>query len=350
MLIGAAIQVHRALGPGLLESAYEACLAFEIAERGLKVERQKTLPIIYREVELEAGYRLDLVVENSVAVELKAVDRLAAIHEAQLISYLKLSGHKVGLLINFNVKVLKEWDSPSSKQIPRFSALSAPSAVDMLQIFRKNRMWRKRPLKGAYDVVIVGAGVHGLSTAYYLGKLGIRNVAVLDKGYLGGGASARSTAIVRANYLTAQGIPFFRESLKLYQHLAQELDFNLLLNQMGRLDIGHTESAVYWLNLRAQFNQLLDVDSRLIGPHEIKEMVPVMDLREGKPLPVMAALYHPPAGVVRHDAVVWGLARGADRLGAEIHPFTEVTGITRENGRVTGVETSKGPHQRRHRR
>ena len=204
-------------------------------------------------------------------------------------------------------------------------------------------MWRKRPLKGAYDVVIVGAGVHGLSTAYYLGKLGIRNVAVLDKGYLGGGASARSTAIVRANYLTAQGIPFFRESLKLYQHLAQELDFNLLLNQMGRLDIGHTESAVYWLNLRAQFNQLLDVDSRLIGPHEIKEMVPVMDLREGKPLPVMAALYHPPAGVVRHDAVVWGLARGADRLGAEIHPFTEVTGITRENGRVTGVETSKGP-------
>ena len=204
-------------------------------------------------------------------------------------------------------------------------------------------MWRKRPLKGAYDVVIVGAGVHGLSTAYYLGKLGIRNVAVLDKGYLGGGASARSTAIVRANYLTAQGIPFFRESLKLYQHLAQEMDFNFLLNQMGRLDIGHTESAVYWLNLRAQFNQLLDVDSRLIGPHEIKEMVPVMDLREGKPLPVMAALYHPPAGVVRHDAVVWGLARGADRLGAEIHPFTEVTGITRENGRVTGVETSKGP-------
>ena len=116
---------HRALGPGLLESAYEACLAFEIADRGLKVERQKTLPIIYREVELEAGYRLDLVVENSVAVELKAVDRLSAIHEAKLIAYLKLSGHKVGLLINFNVKVLKNWirrlvnKFPDSPRSPR---------------------------------------------------------------------------------------------------------------------------------------------------------------------------------------------------------------------------------------
>lgn len=213
----------------------------------------------------------------------------------------------------------------------------------MLQLFSKNRMWRKLPMKARYDVVVIGAGVHGLSTAYHLGKLGVRNVAVLDKGYLGGGASARSTAIVRANYLTVEGIPFFREGLKLYQDLAQELDFNLLFNQMGRLDIGHTESSVYWLNLRAQFNQLLDVDSRLIGPQEIKELVPVMDLREGKSLPVLSALYHPPAGVVRHDAVVWGLARGADRLGAEIHPFTEVTGVIMDKGRVTGVQTSAGP-------
>ena len=161
---------------------------------------------------------------------------------------------------------------------------------------------------------------------------------MLDKGYLGGGASARSTAIIRANYLTPEGIPFFRESLKLYENLSQELDFNLLFSQMGRLDLGHTESAVYWLRLRAEYNQLLGVDSRLIGPQEIRELVPVLDLREGKTMPVQAALYHPPAGVIRHDAVVYGLARGADRLGAELHPFTEVTGITRENGRVTGVE------------
>ena len=203
-------------------------------------------------------------------------------------------------------------------------------------------MWRKYPLRDRYDVVIVGGGVHGLSTAYYLGKLGVKNVAVLDKGYLGGGASARSTAIIRANYLTPEGIPFFRESLKLYENLAQELDFNLLFSQMGRLDLGHTESSVYWLRVRAEFNQLLGVDSRLVGLQEIKELVPVLDLREGKTLPVIAALYHPPAGVIRHDAVVYGLARGADRLGAELHPFTEVTGITRENGRVTAVETSAG--------
>ena len=213
----------------------------------------------------------------------------------------------------------------------------------MLQLFRKRRMWRKPPLKDRYDVVIVGAGVHGLSTAYYLGKLGIKNVAVLDKGYVGGGASARSTAILRANYLTPEGIPFFRESLKLYERLSQELDYNLLFSQGGRLDLGHAESAVFGLRMRAEFNQMLGVDSRLIGPDEIKELVPPLDLREGKPLPVIAALYHPPGGTIRHDAVVWGYARGADRLGAELHPFTEVTGITRERGRVTGVETAAGP-------
>ena len=203
-------------------------------------------------------------------------------------------------------------------------------------------MWGRHPLKDSYDVVIIGGGVHGLSTAYYLGQMGITNVAVLDKDYLGGGASARSTAIIRSNYLTAEAIPFFRESHKLYQGLASELGFNLLFDEMGRLDIGHSESSVYWLRLRAEFNQLLGVDSRIIGPAEIKEIVPPIDLREGKPLPIMAALYHPPAGVVRHDAVVWGMGRGADRAGVELHPFTEVTGITRENGRVTGVETPSG--------
>ena len=181
-----------------------------------------------------------------------------------------------------------------------------------------------------------------MAIAYYLGQMGITDVAVLDKDYLGGGASARSTAIIRSNYLTAEAIPFFRESHRLYQGLASELGFNLLFDEMGRLDIGHSESSVYWLRLRAEFNQLLGVDSRIIGPAEIKDLVPPIDLREGKPLPIMAALYHPPAGVVRHDAVVWGLARGADRAGVELHPFTEVTGITRENGRVTGVETPSG--------
>lgn len=106
-IIGAAIDVHRALGPGLLESAYEACLLFELTDRGLKVEQQKPLPIIYREVNLDCAYRLDLIVDDEVIVEIKSVERILPIHEAQLISYLKLSGHKVGLLINFNVKMLK---------------------------------------------------------------------------------------------------------------------------------------------------------------------------------------------------------------------------------------------------
>ena len=212
----------------------------------------------------------------------------------------------------------------------------------MTQLFRKERMWRRRPLKDRYDIVIVGAGVHGLSTAYYLAKQGVTDVAVLDKGYVGGGASARSTAIIRANYLTPEGIPFFRESLKLYEDLSRSLDFNLLFSQKGRLDLGHTDSAVYGLRMRAEFNQLFGVDSRLVGPDEIARLAPALDLREGRTLPVMAALYHPPGGVLRHDAVVWAYGRGADRQGVEIHPFTEVTGITRENGRVTGVETAAG--------
>jgi len=212
----------------------------------------------------------------------------------------------------------------------------------VFQLFKKNRMWGKRPLKDRYQVVIIGGGVHGVSTAYYLTKLGIKDIAVLDKGYLGGGASARTTAIIRANYITAEGIPFFNESLKLYEGLAKELNFNILFNQMGRLDLGHTDAAVYGLRMRTEFNRLLGVDSRMVGPKEVKDLVPPIDLREGKPFPILGALYHPPCGVVRHDAVVWGFARGANNGGVELHPFTEVTGIDRTNGHVSGVETSRG--------
>ena len=212
----------------------------------------------------------------------------------------------------------------------------------MFQLFNKNRMWEKRPLKDRYQVVIIGGGVHGVSTAYYLTKLGIKDIAVLDKGYLGGGASARTTAIIRANYITAEGIPFFNESLKLYEGLAKELNFNILFNQMGRLDLGHTDAAVYGLRMRTEFNRLLGVDSRMVGPKEVKDLVPPIDLREGRPFPILGALYHPPCGVVRHDAVVWGFARGANNGGVELHPFTEVTGIDRTNGRVSGVETTRG--------
>ena len=212
----------------------------------------------------------------------------------------------------------------------------------MLQLFKKERMWRDLPLGNRYDIVIIGAGVHGLAIAYYLGKRGITNIAILDKGYLGGGASARSTAILRANYVTVEGISFFHESLKLYEDLSQDLNYNLLFSQFGRLELGHTESSTYALRTRAEMNAAMGVDSRMIGPDEIKELVPPLNMRENDDLPILAALYHPPAGVIRHDAVIWGYARAADHLGAEIHPFTEVTAIHRQNGRVTGVETNRG--------
>ena len=213
----------------------------------------------------------------------------------------------------------------------------------MLRLFRKDKMWRNHDLNRRYDVLIIGAGVHGLATAFYLAKRGITNVALVDKGYLGGGASARSTAILRATYVTPQGIPFFYESLKLYEDLAQELDYNLLFSQFGRLELAHTESAIYAARIRAEFNRAMGVDSRIIGPEEIKHIVPPLDMREEQDLPVLAALFHPPASVIRHDAVVWGYARAVDLLGAQIHPHTEVTGfLTDPHGHVSGVKTNRG--------
>lgn len=212
----------------------------------------------------------------------------------------------------------------------------------MLQIFKKEQFWQEADLRSQYDVVIIGGGINGLATAYYLAKLGVKSIAVLDKSYLGGGGSGRNTAIIRSNYLTKEGIAFMDAGLKLYEQLASELNFNLLFSQTGRLDIGHTESTLFWLRQRVEYNRLMGVDSRMIEPSEVKEMVPQIDLREGRPFPIVGAMYHPPAGAARHDGVVWGYARAAARLGAELHPFTEVTEITREHGRVTGVETSNG--------
>ncbi len=212
----------------------------------------------------------------------------------------------------------------------------------MLQLFRTQRMWRRHELKDRYDVVIIGAGVHGLATAYYLGKLGIKNVAVLDRGYLGGGNSGRNTAILRANYRTPEAIPFYAESLRLYQELSQEVDFNVLFSQVGHLTLAHTDTGVDGLRVRAEANALLDVNSRLIFPEEIKRLVPALDVSKAAHAPIQAALYHPPGGIIRHDAVVWGYARGADRLGIEIHPHTEVQAIDTDNGQISAVHTSRG--------
>src|SRR5712664_2491152 len=139
------------------------------------------------------------------------------------------------------------------------------------------RMWRTHELKPAYDVVIIGAGVHGLAIAYYLGKRGITNIAVLDKGYLGGGASGRNTAIIRSNYRTPQGVAFYDESVKLYERLALELDYNVMFSQQGHLTIAHTDRGVTTLRERAETNRLLGVDSRLVSRAEVAELVPGLD-------------------------------------------------------------------------
>ena len=214
----------------------------------------------------------------------------------------------------------------------------------MKDLFRVERMWRPRgELKPRYDVVIVGGGSHGLATAYYLAKNhGITDVAVLEQSYLGSGAAGRNTTIIRSNYRTPEGAAFYRQSVKLYEGLGADLDFNLLFSQQGHLTLAHSDRAMITMTERAEVNQLLGIDSRVILPDEIARLCPELDLSQEVTWPVMGALYHPPGGIIRHDAVVWGFARGADRAGIEIHPDTEVTGIERSGGRVTGVRTTRG--------
>ena len=215
----------------------------------------------------------------------------------------------------------------------------------MLDIFRKRRMWRPRgELKSAYDVVIVGGGSHGLAAAYYLQKEhGIRSVAVLEKRYIGSGAAGRNTTILRSNYKTPEGARFYDASVKLYEGLSQELNFNLLFSQCGHLTLAHSDRAMFVMANRAEVNRLQGIDSRVIYPDEIKRLAPAMQVDDAHATyPILGALYHPPGGIIRHDAVVWGFARGADRGGVELHQDTEVLGMERSNGRVTKVRTNRG--------
>jgi sarcosine oxidase subunit beta len=204
-------------------------------------------------------------------------------------------------------------------------------------------MWRpRRDLKRRYDVVIIGGGSHGLATAYYLKERGITDVAILEKSYIGSGAAGRNTTILRSNYKTPEGARFYDASVKLYEGLSAELGFNLLFSQCGHLTLAHNDRAMFVMANRAEVNRLAGIDSRLIGPEEVQKLAPAMNVSPDATYPIQGALYHPPGGIIRHDAVVWGFARGADSGGAEIHPYTEVTGLERANGRVTAVQTNRG--------
>jgi len=198
-------------------------------------------------------------------------------------------------------------------------------------------------LKPTYDVVIIGAGGHGLAAAYYLARdHGVTDVCVLEKGYLGGGNTARNTTIVRSNYLTAEGVAFYDRSVKLWQDLAEDFDLNLFYSTRGHFTLAHTDSALRTMRWRAEVNKHLGVDSEVVDAGQVRQALPMMDLSCAGHAPVLGALYHRPGAIARHDAVAWGYARGADRRGVEIHQRTEVTGLDVRNGRIAGLQTSRG--------
>jgi sarcosine oxidase subunit beta len=197
--------------------------------------------------------------------------------------------------------------------------------------------------KSEYDVVIIGAGGHGLATAYYLAKEhGIRNVAVVEKGWLGGGNTGRNTTVVRSNYLWDQSAFLYEKSLKLWEGLAQELNFNLMFSQRGVLNLCHNLHDLRELHRRVNAIRLNDIDSDYLTRDQVKAFVPILNMDPNIRYPVLGGALQRRGGNARHDAVAWGFARAADRLGVDILQNCEVTAILRDGARVTGVETTRG--------
>ena len=203
------------------------------------------------------------------------------------------------------------------------------------------KQWRSPEPKREYDVVVIGAGGHGLATAYYLAKEhGVRNIAVIERGYLGGGNTARNTTIVRSNYLWDESTALYEKAMKLWEGLSQDINYNVMFSQRGVMNLGHSLQDMRDIERRVNANRLNGVDGEVVTPAQIKEMIPFINLNTR--YPVLGASLQRRAGVARHDAVAWGFARAADAHGVDIIQQCEVTGIRRENGAVTGVDTAKG--------
>ncbi|TIU14075.1 MAG: sarcosine oxidase subunit beta family protein, partial [Mesorhizobium sp.] len=203
--------------------------------------------------------------------------------------------------------------------------------------------WRKPDPKASYDVIVIGGGGHGLSTAYYLAKEhGITNVAVLEKGWLGSGNVGRNTTAVRSNYLLPANTRFYEHSMKLWENLSHDLNYNVMFSQRGCLNLAHTPAQLDDLARRGNAMRHLGVDAELMTTAEIARLIPALDVSGAARFPVVGGLMQPRAGTARHDAVAWGYARGADRRGVDIIENCEVTGFLRDGDRVTGVSTSRG--------
>ncbi|MEL6679741.1 MAG: sarcosine oxidase subunit beta family protein [Pseudomonadota bacterium] len=205
------------------------------------------------------------------------------------------------------------------------------------------RAWRSPEPKPDYDVVIVGAGGHGLATAYYLAKNhGVRKVAVVEKGWLGGGNTGRNTTIIRSNYLQDESAAIYEKARSLYEDLSQDLNYNIMFSPRGVLMLAQTEHELRAWKRTAHANRLFGIESEMVTPRRIREIVPIINL-DGPRYPVLGGLWQPRGGTARHDAVAWGYARAASDMGVDIIQKCEVTGIDRDANGVTGVQTSKGP-------
>ena len=205
------------------------------------------------------------------------------------------------------------------------------------------KVWRSPDPKSEYDVIIVGGGGHGLATAYYLAKEhGITNVAVLEKGWIGGGNTGRNTTIIRSNYLWDESAAIYEKALQLYEGLSQDLNFNIMLSQRGVMNLAHNLHDMRELQRRVNAIRLNGIDSEILTTTQIKEMVPIINTSPRSRYPILGASLQRRGGVARHDAVAWGFARAADAMGIDIIQQCEVTGIIRDGDQVKGVETTRG--------